>query len=92
VFQLPKSIIILIKLSIRGGEKAARYYRDAFGMEQQVKELEQATAMTIWLGLKEPMPEFNYNGSEVFCDVRDTDKEVFYWLMPCRACPAIKVL
>jgi len=49
---------------------------------QQVKELEQATAMTIWLGLKEPMPEFNYNGSEVFCDVCDTDKEVFYWLMP----------
>jgi phytoene dehydrogenase-like protein len=49
---------------------------------KQVKELEQATAMTIWLGLKEPMPEFNYNGSEVFFDVCDTDKEVFYWLMP----------
>jgi len=49
---------------------------------KQVKELEQATAMTIWLGLKEPMPAFNYNGSEVFCDVCDTDKEVFYWLMP----------
>lgn len=48
----------------------------------QVKELEQATAMTIWLGLSHPMPEFNYNGSEVFCDVRDTDKELFYWLMP----------
>ncbi len=48
----------------------------------QVKELDQATAMTIWLGLKEPMTEFNYNGSEVFCDVRDTDKELFYWLMP----------
>ncbi len=49
---------------------------------RQVKELDQATAMTIWLGLKEPLPEFNYNGSEVFCDVRDTDKELFYWLMP----------
>ncbi len=49
---------------------------------RQVKELDQATAMTIWLGLKEPMPEFNYNGSEVFCDVSDTDKELFYWLMP----------
>ena len=49
---------------------------------QQVKELEQATAMTIWLGLKKPMREFNYNGSEVFCDVCDTDKELFYWLMP----------
>ncbi len=49
---------------------------------RQVKELDQATAMTIWLGLKEPLPEFNYNGSEVFCDVHDTDKELFYWLMP----------
>ncbi len=49
---------------------------------RRVKELEQATAMTIWLGLKEPMTEFNYNGSEVFCDVRDADKELFYWLMP----------
>ncbi len=49
---------------------------------QQVKKLEQATAMTIWLGLKTPMTEFNYNGSEVFCDVCDTDKELFYWLMP----------
>jgi len=49
---------------------------------QQVKKLEQATSMTIWLGLKEPMTEFNYNGSEVFCDVCDTDKELFYWLMP----------
>jgi len=49
---------------------------------RQVKELEQATAMTIWLGLSQPMSEFNYNGSEVFCDVRDTDKELFYWLMP----------
>lgn len=49
---------------------------------RQVKELQQATAMTIWLGLKEPIPDFNYNGSEVFCDVRDTDKELFYWLMP----------
>ncbi|CAG1003958.1 hypothetical protein METP2_03512 [Methanosarcinales archaeon] len=49
---------------------------------RQVKELEQATAMTIWLGLKKPMREFNYNGSEVFCDVCDTDKELFYWLMP----------
>ena len=38
--------------------------------------------MTIWLGLKKPMKEFNYNGSEVFFDVCDTDKEVFYWLMP----------
>ena len=44
---------------------------------QQVKKLEQATSMTIWLGLKEPMTEFNYNGSEVFCDIRDTDKELF---------------
>ena len=50
--------------------------------KQQVKELEQATAMTIWIGLKKPMSEFNYNGSEVFCDVSDTDKELFYWLMP----------
>jgi len=49
---------------------------------RQVKELEQATAMTIWFGLKEPMNEFNYNGSEVFCDVCDSDKELFYWLMP----------
>jgi all-trans-retinol 13,14-reductase len=49
---------------------------------RHVKELEQATAMTIWLGLKKPMTEFNYNGSEVFCDVCDTDKELFYWLMP----------
>ena len=49
---------------------------------RQVKQLEQATAMTIWLGLKEPMTEFNYNGSEVFCDIRDSDKELFYWLMP----------
>ncbi|KCZ73183.1 Flavin containing amine oxidoreductase [Candidatus Methanoperedens nitroreducens] len=49
---------------------------------QQVKQLEQATAMTIWLGLKEPIPEFNYNGSEVFYDVCDIDKELFYWLMP----------
>jgi len=49
---------------------------------RQVKELEQATTMTIWLGLKKPMPEFNYNGSEVFFDVCDTDKELFYWLMP----------
>ncbi|VVB97693.1 Ferredoxin--NADP reductase [uncultured archaeon] len=49
---------------------------------RQVKELEQATAMTIWLGLEKPMNEFNYNGSEVFCDVCDSDKEMFYWLMP----------
>ncbi|NJD53112.1 MAG: NAD(P)/FAD-dependent oxidoreductase [Candidatus Methanoperedens sp.] len=49
---------------------------------QQVKELEQATAMTIWLGLKKPLREFNYNGSEVFCDVCDAEKELFYWLMP----------
>jgi len=49
---------------------------------RQVKELDQATTMTIWLGLKKPMPEFNYNGSEVFFDVCDTDKELFYWLMP----------
>ncbi|HEX7628018.1 MAG TPA: NAD(P)/FAD-dependent oxidoreductase [Candidatus Methanoperedens sp.] len=49
---------------------------------RQVKELEQATAMTIWLGLKEPIKEFNYNGSEVFFDVCDTNKEMFYWLMP----------
>ncbi len=49
---------------------------------RRVKKLDQATAMTIWLGLKEPIREFNYNGSEVFCDVRNTDKELFYWLMP----------
>ncbi len=49
---------------------------------EQVQELEQATAMTIWLGLAKPIPEFNYNGSEVFCDIGDADKELFYWLMP----------
>jgi len=45
--------------------------------------LQQATAMTIWLWAQGTHTGFsNYNGSEVFCDVRDIDKELFYWLMP----------
>ncbi len=80
----PRKPITLSDKVVYSGEvkKLPRIIEMPVEWSRQVKELDQATAMTIWLGLKEPMPEFNYNGSEVFCDVRDADKELFYWLMP----------
>lgn len=44
---------------------------------ESVKELKQSKAMTIWLGLKEPIGALNYRGSEVWFS-----EGVPYWAMP----------
>jgi phytoene dehydrogenase-like protein len=41
-----------------------------------LKEIVHSKSLTVWLGLKEELPEFNYTGSEIWF------KDFAYWAMP----------
>lgn len=43
---------------------------------EKLSQIDQTISLTIWLGLKEKMEEFNYTGSEIWF------KEKAYWAMP----------
>jgi len=46
------------------------------GYLEDLKEIAHSKSLTIWLGLKEQLPEFNYTGSEIWF------KDFAYWAMP----------
>jgi phytoene dehydrogenase-like protein len=46
------------------------------GYLEDLKDIAHSKSLTIWLGLKEQLPEFNYTGSEIWF------KDFAYWAMP----------
>ena len=46
------------------------------GYLEDLKDVVHSKSLTIWLGLKEQLPEFNYTGSEIWF------KDFAYWAMP----------